>query len=80
MSRARSGDQNTGGSDVVELPDTPAGEDGLTERQRRILHEIRLAVQTRGYPPSVREIGNVAGLTRRSSAKNPLKALNRKGY
>ncbi|HQR81263.1 MAG TPA: transcriptional repressor LexA [Actinomycetota bacterium] len=65
---------------VTELPDPPAGADGLTARQRRILSEIRQAVETRGYPPSVREIGEIVGLTSPSSVNYHLKALERKGY
>jgi repressor LexA len=65
---------------VVELPDGGSGADGLTERQRRILSEIRHAVETRGYPPSVREIGEVVGLTSPSSVNYQLKVLERKGY
>lgn len=65
---------------VVELPDAAAGADGLTERQRRILTEIRHAVETRGYPPSVREIGEIVGLTSPSSVNYQLKVLERKGY
>jgi repressor LexA len=66
--------------EVVELPDTAAGRDGLTERQRIILSEIRRTVAARGYPPSVREIGEVVGLTSPSSVNYQLKALERKGY
>jgi repressor LexA len=66
--------------EVTELPDTPAGRDGLTERQRVILEEIRRTVEARGYPPSVREIGEVVGLTSPSSVNYQLKALERKGY
>ena len=83
MSRtARSGQVDPAGeqSEVVELPDAPAGADGLTERQRRILEEIKHAVETRGYPPSVREIGEVVGLTSPSSVNYQLKVLERKGY
>ncbi|MFN8183551.1 MAG: transcriptional repressor LexA [Candidatus Nanopelagicales bacterium] len=83
MSRtARSGQGDPAGepTGVVELPDTPAGADGLTERQRRILEEIKHAVETRGYPPSVREIGEVVGLTSPSSVNYQLKVLERKGY
>lgn len=65
---------------VVEMPDAPPGRDGLTERQRVILTEIRRTVATRGYPPSVREIGEVVGLTSPSSVNYQLKALERKGY
>jgi len=35
----------------------------LTERQRTILNVIRESVTTRGYPPSIREIGDAVGLT-----------------
>lgn len=80
MARTRSEETADGGSEVVELPETPTGKDGLTERQRRILQEIRHAVETRGYPPSVREIGEVVGLTSPSSVNYQLKALERKGY
>ena len=67
-------------ADIVELPDTEWGPDGLTARQRRILNEIKHAVETRGYPPSVREIGEVVGLTSPSSVNYQLKALERKGF
>lgn len=72
--------QSTDGGDIVELPDRPAGKDGLTARQRQILQEIRHAVETRGYPPSVREIGEVVGLASPSSVNYQLKVLERKGY
>lgn len=67
-------------ADVVEMPDSAPGVDGLTERQRRILTEIKAAVEARGYPPSVREIGEIVGLTSPSSVNYQLKALERKGY
>ncbi|GAB2937575.1 transcriptional repressor LexA [Rhodococcus aerolatus] len=54
--------------------------DGLTPRQRRVLEVIREAVEDRGYPPSVREIGDAVGLTSTSSVAHQLKALERKGY
>ena len=69
-----------GTPDVVELPDAAPGRDGLTERQRMILVEIRRIVASRGYPPSVREIGEIVGLTSPSSVNYQLKALERKGY
>ena len=58
----------------------PPGRDGSTERQRITLTEIRRTVAARGYPPSVREIGEVVGLTSPSSVNYQLKALERKGY
>jgi repressor LexA len=60
----------------------PAGrpEAGLTQRQQTILEVIRASVTTRGYPPSIREIGDAVGLTSTSSVAHQLRALERKGY
>jgi repressor LexA len=68
------------GATVVDLPDGPVDETGLTPRQRRILDVIRDAVSARGYPPSVREIGEAVGLTSSSSVAHQLKTLQAKGY
>ncbi|QKG21251.1 transcriptional repressor LexA [Actinomadura verrucosospora] len=67
-------------SKVRELPDGPAEESGLTQRQRMVLEVIRDSVQRRGYPPSMREIGEAVGLTSTSSVSHQLRALQRKGY
>ncbi len=53
---------------------------GLTERQRTILDVIRASVSSRGYPPSIREIGDAVGLTSTSSVAHQLRTLERKGY
>lgn len=53
---------------------------GLTERQRTILDVIRASVTNRGYPPSIREIGDAVGLTSTSSVAHQLRTLERKGY
>lgn len=53
---------------------------GLTERQRTILDVIRASVTSRGYPPSIREIGDAVGLTSTSSVAHQLRTLERKGY
>ncbi|MDF2827280.1 MAG: SOS-response transcriptional repressor, LexA [Mycobacterium sp.] len=59
----------------------PTGADAaLTERQRTILDMIRNSVTTRGYPPSIREIGDAVGLTSTSSVAHQLRTLERKGY
>jgi repressor LexA len=55
-------------------------ETGLTERQRTILDVIRASVTSRGYPPSIREIGDAVGLTSTSSVAHQLRTLERKGY
>lgn len=53
--------------------------DDLTPRQRRILDYIRTTVAERGYPPTVREIGEAVGLTSSSSVHGQLANLERKG-
>jgi repressor LexA len=65
---------------VSDLPDGPADADGLTPRQRRVLEVIRQSVEERGYPPSVREIGEAVGLTSTSSVSHQLASLQRKGW
>ena len=64
---------------VKELPDRDHG-DGLTVRQRRVLEVIRNSVDRRGYPPSLREIGEAVGLTSPSSVAHQLSTLERKGF
>lgn len=51
----------------------------LTARQRRILEFIRETVRERGYPPTVREIGEAVGLTSSSSVHSQLANLERLG-
>ncbi|MFE5587810.1 transcriptional repressor LexA [Kitasatospora sp. NPDC056531] len=53
--------------------------EGLTERQRRVIEVMRDSVRRRGYPPSMREIGQAVGLTSTSSVSHQVKALERKG-
>src|SRR5437867_8316586 len=52
----------------------------LTERHRQILDFIEEQLQTRGYPPSVREIGEAVGLTSPSTVHAHLRTLQRLGY
>ena len=65
---------------VHEIPDGPPDETGLTPRQRKVLEVIRDAVERRGYPPSMREIGEAVGLTSPSSVAHQLATLERKGF
>jgi repressor LexA len=53
--------------------------DNVSVRQRRILDFIRDTVRTRGYPPTVREIGDAVGLTSSSSVHAQLANLERQG-
>ena len=52
----------------------------LTERQRQILHVIEKSMQDRGYPPSVREIGEAVGLASPATVHTHLKALQDMGF
>lgn len=52
----------------------------LSDRQRRILEVIKDAVLLRGYPPSIREIGDAAGLQSTSSVAYQLNQLEKKGF
>jgi repressor LexA len=52
----------------------------LTERQRQILHVIEKSMQDRGYPPSVREIGEAVGLNSPSTVHNHLSSLQKMGF
>jgi repressor LexA len=50
-----------------------------TERQERILEVIRDFTEERGYPPSVREIGERVGLSSSSTVQAHLKTLEKRG-
>ena len=52
----------------------------LTPRQRQVLEFIDEEVRSRGYPPSVREIGEAVGLSSSSTVHAHLAALQDKGY
>ncbi len=49
------------------------------DNQQRILDYIRSVIQTRGYPPSVREIGAAVGLKSTSTVHGHLQRLEKKG-
>ena len=53
---------------------------GLTQRQQLILKVIKEAVESQGFPPSMREIGEAAGLASPASVKYQLEELTKKGY
>ena len=56
----------------TSFPDGPTDADGLTLRQRRILEVIKETVDRRGYPPSIREMGDavVAAITKTITKKS----------
>jgi repressor LexA len=65
---------------VSELPDGPPDATGLTPRQQRVLTVIKDSIEHKGYPPSMREIGERVGLTSSSSVAHQLRMLEEKGY
>jgi len=73
-------ESSTATAGVHELPDGPPDAAGLTTRQRKVLAVIRDSVEARGYPPSMREIGQSVGLTSSSSVAHQLRMLESKGY
>ena len=73
------GTESGPGGTLHSFPDTEDAA-GLTPRQRRVLEVIRDAVERRGYPPSMREIGQAAGLASPSSVSHQLRVLETKGY
>lgn len=82
MARTANDAQPNGSKDAVvrDLPDGPPDEAGLTQRQRRVLEVIRESVADRGYPPTIREIGEAVGLTSTSSVSHQLTMLQKKGF
>ncbi|HEU5033784.1 MAG TPA: transcriptional repressor LexA, partial [Mycobacteriales bacterium] len=76
--RTRSG--TTARSNVRELPDAAPDATGLTPRQQRILNVLRDSIEQRGYPPSIREIGDIVGLASSSSVAHQLRVLEQKGF
>ena len=54
--------------------------DDLTERQLAILEFIVAQQKERGFPPSVREIGEAVGLTSPSTVHSHLETLQRRGF
>jgi repressor LexA len=52
----------------------------LTDRQRAVLSYITHSIEERGYPPTLREIGNHLGIRSTNGVNDHLRALERKGY
>jgi repressor LexA len=61
------------------IAEAPVTTTPITPRQRRILEFISETVRERGYPPTVREIGEAVGLTSSSSVHAQLANLERRG-
>lgn len=65
---------------VPDLHETAPDASDLTEQQRRVLFTLRDAIEQRGYPPSIREIGESVGLASSSSVAYQLRQLEEKGF
>jgi repressor LexA len=65
---------------IPEPPGKPDPDHMLTWRQRKVLQVIRESVQKRGYPPTMREIGDAVGLASTAGVSYQLSTLGRKGY
>ena len=52
----------------------------LTHRQEMVLQYIQSSITERGYPPTLREIGNFMGIRSTNGVNDHLRALERKGY
>src|SRR3954449_8640130 len=68
---------------VSKLPTRPPLKrrmEGLSPRQRQVLELIDESIRSRGYPPSVREIGEAVGLSSPSTVHSHLAALEDKGF
>lgn len=58
----------------------PGNDPALSGKRREILEVIEASLRDRGYPPSVREIGEAVGLTSSSSVHAHLSTLQKQGY
>lgn len=63
-----------------ETPAADAELAGLTRRQRQVLQVIRDHVAEFGYPPSIRQVGELAGLASPSSVVHQFKVLEERGF
>lgn len=67
-------------ADSPSQDESPEAGPALTTRQRRVLDFLRDQIESRGYPPSMREIGAAVGLTSTSSVAHQLRSLESMGY
>ncbi|MCU1632789.1 MAG: transcriptional repressor LexA [Micrococcaceae bacterium] len=76
-------DVRTGAVPLTAARGRPRGRSvskGLTARQLTILETIQRSIADKGYPPSMREIGDTVGLASLSSVTHQLSQLERLGY
>jgi hypothetical protein len=63
----------------VAVPCPGPRPDDLSPRQRKIIKAIRESLAERGYPPTLREIADAAGLSSLGSVHHQLRSLEAKG-
>ena len=80
LSRVRRSDEQVFDLRAEHLYGAAMADLTLTARQRQILEVIEANLRARGYPPSVREIGEAVGLTSPSTVHTHLATLQRLGY
>lgn len=73
--RQTAGEELPPGREGAAAPEVPA----LTERQEKILGYVQSFQEERGYPPSIREIGEHFGIRSTNGVSDHLRALERKG-
>lgn len=56
------------------------GKDRLTYRQRQVLQFISQSIRSRGYPPTLREIGQHMQIRSTNGVNDHLRALEKKGF
>src|ERR1700712_1866232 len=69
-----------GAEATVAVRGTTRRRKALSEKQQAVLEVIQSSVARRGYPPSMREIGDAVGLASLSSVTHQLKQLELAGY
>lgn len=65
---------------IAMTPQPSSADNTLTDRQRKVLEAIRTHIDSHGFAPSFREIGEYAGLKSPSSVKHQLQTLEDKGF
>ena len=74
------GSEAHGSGATVAVRGTTRRRRALSEKQQAVLEVIQSSVAKRGYPPSMREIGDAVGLASLSSVTHQLKQLELAGY
>jgi len=81
MATSKSGSSATGSSGGSGSgPTNGTDRSALTDRQQQVLDFIAASISERGYPPTLREIGERLGIRSTNGVNDHLKALEKKGY